>query len=70
MDADLIVIEHPSFHLSVGRCAANDTNLVYASSAATYGDGNQGFEGTDTINGLAKLRPMNAYGWSKRSAVV
>ena len=67
-DADLIV--RSNIRLSIylwDWCAANDTNLVYASSAATYGDGNQGFEGADTINGLAKLRPMNAYGWSKHA---
>ena len=67
-DADLIVRSNIRLSMSLwGWCAANDTNLVYASSAATYGDGNQGFEGADTINGLAKLRPMNAYGWSKHA---
>ena len=37
--------------------------MVYASSAATYGDGNQGFD--DEIKDLEKLRPLNAYGYSK-----
>ena len=67
-DADLIVRSNIRLSMNLWDwCAANDTNLVYASSAATYGDGNQGFEGADTINGLAKLRPMNAYGWSKHA---
>ncbi|MGB0631841.1 MAG: ADP-glyceromanno-heptose 6-epimerase [Alphaproteobacteria bacterium] len=67
-DADLIVRSNIRLSLDLWNwCAANDTALVYASSAATYGDGAQGFEGDDTINGLAKLRPMNAYGWSKHA---
>ena len=67
-DADLIVRSNIRLSMNLWDwCAANNTNLIYASSAATYGDGNQGFEGADTINGLAKLRPMNAYGWSKHA---
>lgn len=46
-------------------CAQNEVRFIYASSAATYGDGAQGFEDTQAIDGLAKLRPLNAYGWSK-----
>lgn len=42
---------------------ANDVRFVYASSAATYGDGSAGMnDGTD---GLDKLRPLNIYGYSK-----
>jgi ADP-L-glycero-D-manno-heptose 6-epimerase len=37
--------------------------LVYASSAATYGDGSQGFDDAD--ENLLRLRPLNAYGFSK-----
>ncbi len=39
--------------------------LIYASSAATYGDGTLGFEGKDDLTSLQALRPLNAYGWSK-----
>jgi ADP-L-glycero-D-manno-heptose 6-epimerase len=46
-------------------CAARGVRLVYASSAATYGDGHAGFE--DTIAGLARLKPLNLYGWSKHT---
>lgn len=38
--------------------------FVYASSAATYGNGNQGMEDTDEEN-LTALRPLNMYGYSK-----
>lgn len=46
-------------------CARNGVRFIYASSAATYGDGRQGFEDDFTKDGLAALRPLNAYGWSK-----
>ncbi|MGL4464842.1 MAG: ADP-glyceromanno-heptose 6-epimerase [Planctomycetia bacterium] len=39
--------------------------LVYASSAATYGDGSLGFDDDADPAALARLRPMNPYGWSK-----
>lgn len=43
--------------------AAQGGRLVYASSAATYGDGSQGY--ADDEAGLGALRPLNAYGFSK-----
>ena len=46
-------------------CAENQVRLVYASSAATYGDGSQGFDDDGSVDGLAALRPLNLYGWSK-----
>lgn len=46
-------------------CAARSVRLIYASSAATYGDGSAGFR--DGLDGLAGLRPLNLYGWSKHA---
>jgi ADP-L-glycero-D-manno-heptose 6-epimerase len=46
-------------------CAANRVRLLYASSAATYGNGEAGFADDDSPQGLARLKPLNAYGWSK-----
>lgn len=46
-------------------CADQKVRFIYASSAATYGDGAQGFEDFDSRDKLASLRPLNAYGWSK-----
>ena len=46
-------------------CAANATCFIYASSAATYGDGSTGFSDDQSPVALAALRPLNAYGWSK-----
>lgn len=37
--------------------------FIYASSAATYGDGSLGF--SDSIDRLEELRPLNLYGFSK-----
>jgi ADP-L-glycero-D-manno-heptose 6-epimerase len=46
-------------------CTEAQVPLIYASSAATYGEGKQGFDDAFTRESLAKLRPLNAYGWSK-----
>jgi ADP-L-glycero-D-manno-heptose 6-epimerase len=65
-DADRIV--QTNFALSRDLwlwCAEHRRRLIYASSAATYGDGEQGFADSDDPDVLAKLRPLNAYGWSK-----
>jgi len=46
-------------------CAAARTPFIYASSAATYGDGEQGYSDDWSDGALKRLRPMNLYGWSK-----
>ncbi|MBO0752386.1 MAG: ADP-glyceromanno-heptose 6-epimerase [Bradyrhizobiaceae bacterium] len=46
-------------------CTATRTPFIYASSAATYGDGTAGFVDDATLPALRRLRPMNLYGWSK-----
>jgi ADP-L-glycero-D-manno-heptose 6-epimerase len=46
-------------------CTASATPFIYASSAATYGDGVQGFRDDPSMAALKALRPMNLYGWSK-----
>ena len=43
---------------------ADDARFIYASSAATYGDGENGF--VDNDHELPLLRPMNMYGYSKQ----
>lgn len=65
-DADLIV--KSNFRLSCDLwdwCASAGVPYVYASSAATYGDGALGFNDDDDLASMSKLRPLNAYGWSK-----
>lgn len=48
--------------------ARHGCKYVYASSAATYGNGDRGFADTDTLEYLDSLTPLNPYGWSKHSA--
>jgi ADP-L-glycero-D-manno-heptose 6-epimerase len=65
-DADKII--HSNFTLSRDLwnwSIAHGSRLIWASSAATYGDGAQGFSGRDDFQTLTALRPLNAYGWSK-----
>lgn len=45
-------------------CADNGIRFIYASSAATYGDGENGFSDDDCV--MEKLRPLNMYGYSKQ----
>lgn len=46
-------------------CTATRTPFIYASSAATYGNGEAGFVDDATLPALRRLQPMNLYGWSK-----
>ena len=45
-------------------CLANGARFVYASSAATYGDGALGYSDDDDVT--PRLQPLNLYGWSKQ----
>lgn len=47
------------------RAAAHDWKFIYASSAATFGNGECGFTDDDDEVSLARLGPLNAYGRSK-----
>jgi ADP-L-glycero-D-manno-heptose 6-epimerase len=65
-DADLIVRTNFTLSLALWEwCAAHEVPFLYASSAATYGGGEAGFADADDTAALARLRPLNAYGWSK-----
>src|SRR6202789_3540717 len=62
------VIEN-NFRLSLRLldwCTAARTPFIYASSAATYGNGEQGYSDDWASGELKKLKPMNLYGWSKQ----
>jgi ADP-L-glycero-D-manno-heptose 6-epimerase len=48
-------------------CTTTRTPLIYASSAATYGDGATGFDDDQALEALDALRPLNLYGWSKHA---
>jgi ADP-L-glycero-D-manno-heptose 6-epimerase len=65
-DGDLVI--ETNFRLSLALlewCTDNATPFIYASSAATYGDGSEGFADDASLEALRKLRPLNLYGWSK-----
>jgi ADP-L-glycero-D-manno-heptose 6-epimerase len=47
-----------------GHSVNNNIRFVYASSAATYGEGSQGYD--DDESKLDTLRPLNPYGYSKQ----
>jgi len=65
-DADLILDNNFRFSKFLWhRATALRKPLIYASSAATYGDGALGFDDDMSRAALARLRPLNAYGWSK-----
>ena len=48
-------------------CTRHTVPFIYASSAATYGDGHDGFDDDGTVEALARLKPLNPYGQSKHS---
>jgi len=65
-DADLVLANN--FQLSLRLldwCTNTRTRFIYSSSAATYGDGSEGFGDDWSPAALARLKPMNLYGWSK-----
>jgi ADP-L-glycero-D-manno-heptose 6-epimerase len=65
-DGDLVVETNFRFSMRLlDWCTASATPFIYASSAATYGDGAQGFRDDPAPAALKALRPMNLYGWSK-----
>ncbi len=45
-------------------CFEHGTRFIYASSAATYGDGSKGFSDSDSVT--PTLQPLNLYGQSKQ----
>jgi ADP-L-glycero-D-manno-heptose 6-epimerase len=65
-DGDLVIATN--FRLSLALldwCTETRTPFIYASSAATYGDGADGFADAWSVAALRRLRPLNLYGWSK-----
>jgi ADP-L-glycero-D-manno-heptose 6-epimerase len=63
-DADFLL--RNNYHYTRSLCEwslKNDARFIYASSAATYGEGAQGY--SDSDDETPKLRPLNMYGYSK-----
>ena len=65
-DGDQVI--ESNFRLSLRLldwCTTTRTPFIYASSAATYGNGDAGFVDDCPLPALTRLRPKNLYGWSK-----
>ncbi|MHB1193665.1 MAG: ADP-glyceromanno-heptose 6-epimerase [Longimicrobiales bacterium] len=67
-DADLIAQTNYRLPQALWEwCAHHEVPFLYASSAATYGDGSAGFDDDGSPEALERLVPLNAYGWSKHA---
>jgi ADP-L-glycero-D-manno-heptose 6-epimerase len=64
-DVDFLTRNNFQFTQHLARyCLERGIRFIYASSAATYGDGQQGY--SDDVSHLATLIPLNPYGQSKQ----
>lgn len=64
-DATLLLENNYSYSKELALlCASRDIRFIYASSAATYGDGRNGYN--DEEENMEQLRPLNMYGYSKQ----
>lgn len=62
-DADYLSRNNFRYSTELAKyCLPRRARFIYASSAATYGDGSMGYDDTTEI---ADLRPLNMYGYSK-----
>jgi ADP-L-glycero-D-manno-heptose 6-epimerase len=63
-DADFLMDNNYHYSQELAKyCLENGVRFIYASSAATYGNGSNGYN--DDENSLGRLRPLNMYGYSK-----
>ncbi|HEX3659506.1 MAG TPA: ADP-glyceromanno-heptose 6-epimerase [Pirellulales bacterium] len=64
-DADFLLVNNYRYTRTLAEwCLARGVRFIYASSAATYGDGSRGYSDRDDIT--PGLRPLNQYGYSKQ----
>jgi len=65
-DLDLVLQHNFALSLKLWRwCISRSVRLVYASAAATYGDGKNGFDDNTDLAHMAKFTSLSGYGWSK-----
>jgi ADP-L-glycero-D-manno-heptose 6-epimerase len=66
-DAAYLARNNYQFTRELAACAlSSNSRFVYASSAATYGDGSAGMSDDASLANLRRLRPLNMYGYSKQ----
>ncbi|HOP47023.1 MAG TPA: ADP-glyceromanno-heptose 6-epimerase [Desulfobacteraceae bacterium] len=64
-DADYLMKNNFHYSCRIAEWALkHEVRLIYASSAATYGDGSKGFNDDEIL--IKDLRPVNMYGYSKQ----
>ena len=64
-DADYLLRNNYQYtRVLANWCESHEVRFVYASSAATYGDGALGYSDDDALT--PELRPLNMYGYSKQ----
>ena len=63
---DMVIKNNFTLSLKLWRwCNTHSIRLVYASAAATYGNGSHGFDDSMELSYLHTLTPLSGYGWSK-----
>ncbi|MDP4174943.1 MAG: ADP-glyceromanno-heptose 6-epimerase [Bacteroidota bacterium] len=63
-DADYLLNNNFKYTVELAKyCLPRRARFIYASSAATYGSGEAGYD--DNVDELMKLHPLNMYGYSK-----
>ena len=68
---NILWLNNTIFSINLWRlCSEKNIRLIYASSAATYGDGKVGFKDLQDYNYIKSLNPLNVYGWTKQQADV
>lgn len=64
-DADFLMRNNYRYTRTLAEwCLAREVRFIYASSAATYGDGERGYDDDDRVT--PSLLPLNKYGYSKQ----
>lgn len=66
-EQDLEILDHLNLHYSMriwDLCTEHQIPMIYASSAATYGNGEHGYVDDHAL--IPSLKPMNPYGQSKQ----
>jgi ADP-L-glycero-D-manno-heptose 6-epimerase len=63
---DIVLKNNFTLSLKLWRwCNKHSVRLIYASAAATYGNGENGFDDRTDLAYLHTLNPLSGYGWSK-----
>ncbi len=68
METNAHVFAENNYKLSLklwNWCSESQVRFIYASSAATYGDGSKGFDDDGSLSSLSAFKPLNSYGRSK-----